>query len=162
MKRRTCSLLLSAPLLLALAACTGNQGGPSPGSSDAGAEGAAPGAPSRAAGPATASATPGSGGAGSGLPAKSDLPPDLLRQASVPVEQARAIALSKVPGAALESEELERENGALIYSFDLVLPGRSGIEEVNVDANDASRVEVQHEGPAEEKAEKDAEAQPGT
>ncbi len=164
MKLRLCRLLVSAPLFLYLGACHGNQGASTSGAAGArnGAQASSPAgamAPERQAGAAKG---PSPAGAATATPAQSDLPAELLRQASVPVEQARAIALSRVPGAALQSEELERENGSLIYSFDLVVPGRTGIDEVNVDAQDASKVVVQHEGPAQEKAEKDAEANPGS
>ncbi len=114
--------------------------------------------------PAVPSATPPSAATAPGAqaPARSDLPPDLLAQATVAVEQARRTALERVPGARITSEELEREGGRLIYTFELTTPGRSGIDEVNVDAHDGSRVSVQHEGPAQEKAEKNAEAGGGS
>lgn len=66
---------------------------------------------------------------------------------------ARATALDLVPGAAVESEELEEENGLLIYSYDLSVPGRSGIEEVAVNATTGKVVSRQHETPADEGAE---------
>lgn len=151
MTLRVCSLLVSAPLILLLGACNGNQAASPSGSGTPGAQTGGQSS-SQASEPGAALATPG----------KSNLPPELVRQASVSVEQARAIAFAKVPGATLDSEELEEENGSLIYSFDLVVPGRAGIDEVNVDANDASKVVVQHEGPAQEKAEKAADANPGS
>src|SRR5438270_10688085 len=44
---------------------------------------------------------------------------DLLKKAKISMDSARAIALAKVPGATVESSEIEREHGRLIYSFDL-------------------------------------------
>ena len=81
----------------------------------------------------------------------------LARQAKIPAAQARAIAVARVPGAKVRAEELERENGKLIYSYDLTVAGKSGIEEVNVDAMTGKVVAMQHEGAAAEKAEAKAE-----
>src|SRR2546422_261056 len=52
----------------------------------------------------------------------------------VSLQSARSIATAKVPGGRIKSHELEREHGHLIYSFEFVVPGKSGIDEVNVDA----------------------------
>ena len=49
--------------------------------------------------------------------------------------------------------ELEDENGKLIYSYELKVPGRSGIEEVNVDAKTGAVVNTEHETPASERGE---------
>lgn len=76
---------------------------------------------------------------------------------------ARATALAKVPGATVKSHELEFEKGRWIYSYDLKTKGRSGIDEVNVDANTGEVVGgVEHEGPKAEAKEKAIEAkEPG-
>ena len=66
---------------------------------------------------------------------------------------AQATALAKVPGGRVKAHELEREKGLLIYSFDIVVAGRPGIEEVNVNALDGSIVAVRHEDPAAERLE---------
>lgn len=58
----------------------------------------------------------------------------LAMQAKVSVDAATATALAKVPGSTVKSHELEREDGKLIYTFDLKTAGKSGIDEVNVDA----------------------------
>ncbi len=72
---------------------------------------------------------------------------------------ARATALARVPGAKVRSHELEFEGGKWIYSYDLKTAGKSGIDEVNVDANTGEVVGgVQHEGPKAEAKEKAAEA----
>ena len=50
-----------------------------------------------------------------------------------------------MPNAKVESEELEKEHGKLIYSFDLKVPGKSGVEEVQVDAMTGKLVNTHHE-----------------
>ncbi len=64
--------------------------------------------------------------------------------------QARATALAQVPGAKVRSEEFEHENGRWIYSYDLKVAGRRGIEEINVDAMTGKVVAHEHEGPKAE------------
>ncbi len=48
------------------------------------------------------------------------------------------------------AEELAREHGRLIYSFDVRVPGKSGISEVNVDARHGKVLDVHHESAAAE------------
>lgn len=69
----------------------------------------------------------------------------LAAEAKVNMATARATALAKVPGGVIKSSELEREGGKLIYSFAIKVAGKSGIEEVNVNAIDGSVVAMQHE-----------------
>jgi hypothetical protein len=46
--------------------------------------------------------------------------------------------------------ELEKEHGRVVYSFDLKVPSKPGIEEVQVDASSGKVVSVEHEDePAE-------------
>jgi uncharacterized membrane protein YkoI len=66
---------------------------------------------------------------------------------------ARAIAQAKVPHGKVKSHELERESGHLIYSYDFVVPGKSGIDEVNIDAMTGKVIAVEHEGHKAEKKE---------
>lgn len=87
--------------------------------------------------------------------ARIELPADLMDRAGVTVEAAKAAALARVPGAVVQAGELEEEDGALIYSFDLKVAGRDGIEEVHVDALTGEVVAQEHEGAAEEAAEAD-------
>ena len=82
----------------------------------------------------------------------------LRREARITEAAARATALAQVPNGRVKSEELEREHGKLIYSYDIQVPGRRGIDEVNVDAMTGAVVAKQHEGPREERAEARAEA----
>ena len=77
----------------------------------------------------------------------------LRKQAKISEETARATALKEVPNGTIKSSELEREKGKLIYSFDIAVPGKSGVEEVNVSAIDGSVVAREHETPKMEKAE---------
>jgi uncharacterized membrane protein YkoI len=63
-----------------------------------------------------------------------------------------------VPGGKVQSHELEREKGKLIYSYDIKVAGKSGIEEVNVDAMTGEIVAHEHEDAKTEAKEKKAEA----
>jgi len=85
---------------------------------------------------------------------KKDIPDSLARQAKIAEAAAAKTALAKVPKGRIESVELEREDGRLLYSFDIKVAGKSGIEEVRVNAADGSVVgDVEHESPAAEKKE---------
>lgn len=70
--------------------------------------------------------------------------------------QAQKVALAKAPGT-VESAELEKEHGKLVWSFD-IRTSKTGITEILVNAKDGSIVAVQHETPAKEAAEKAKEA----
>ena len=91
---------------------------------------------------------------------RSDVPADLAKQAKISLETARATALAKVPNGEVRSEELEKEHGKLIYSFDIAVPGKSGIEEVNVSAITGKVVGVHHESAKDEKKEAAKEHKP--
>ena len=88
-------------------------------------------------------------------PKKTETQADLQKEAKITLAAARAVALKKAPGT-VKSEELERENGRLIYSFDIST--KSGITEVNVNAMDGKVVDAHHESKAKEAAEKKQEA----
>ncbi|MEP7064529.1 MAG: PepSY domain-containing protein [Gemmatimonadota bacterium] len=83
----------------------------------------------------------------------SNVDPKLAAEAQITLDSARSLALHRVPHGTVASEELERENGRLIYSFDVKVPGKSGIQEVNVNALTGKVLGVHHEGPATEKKE---------
>jgi uncharacterized membrane protein YkoI len=83
---------------------------------------------------------------------------ELQAQAKVSLATARATALKEVPNGTVKSSELEREHGKLIYSFDISVPGKSGIEEIAVNAIDGSVVTHEHETPKMEKKEAAQEA----
>ncbi|MDQ6892291.1 MAG: PepSY domain-containing protein [Acidobacteriota bacterium] len=72
------------------------------------------------------------------------------------IDEARKTALAVVPHGKVQSEELEREKGLLIYSFDIKIGRKSGIEEVAVDAVTGKIVEKKHESAKSERAEKKA------
>jgi uncharacterized membrane protein YkoI len=78
----------------------------------------------------------------------------LASQARITKEQAQEIALKRAPGT-VESGELEREHGKLVYSFD-IRNARGTIDEVQVSAITGKIVRVEHETKAQEEAEKKA------
>ena len=84
----------------------------------------------------------------------------LRKEAKIAERDARKTALAQVPGGKVQSHELEREKGKLIYSYDIKVAGHSGIEEVNVDAMTGAIVAHEHEDAATEAKEhrKDANA----
>ena len=82
----------------------------------------------------------------------------LQKEAKISEETARATALKEVPNGTVKSEEIERENGKLIYSYDIKVPGKTGIEEVNVNAMTGAVVAKSHETPKAEKKEAAQEA----
>lgn len=62
-------------------------------------------------------------------------------------------ALAAVPSGTVRSSELETEQGQLIYSFDIAVPRKRGLEEVHVSAITGRVIVIEHEGPREERAE---------
>lgn len=80
---------------------------------------------------------------------------ELQKEAKISMTQARVIALKKVPHGKIESAELEREHGKLIYSFDVL--SSKGATEVNVDAVNGKVISAKRETKAQEAAEKKAE-----
>jgi uncharacterized membrane protein YkoI len=90
--------------------------------------------------------------------AKVETQAQLEREAKFTMTQARALASQTVPGAAIQAGEIERENGKLIYSFDMKTKGKTGIDEVNIDAMTGTVIGNQHETPKAERAEAKADA----
>ena len=82
----------------------------------------------------------------------------LKAEAKVSSGTARATALALVPQGKVKSSELERENGRLLYSFDIATKGKPGIDEVQVDAITGAVLSNTHETPAMERAEAKADA----
>ena len=76
--------------------------------------------------------------------------PGLLKRAKITPEKATATALAKVPGGIIQVANIEEEDGKLIFSFDIKVKGKSGIEEVAVDAMNGKVLGVEHETPADE------------
>jgi uncharacterized iron-regulated membrane protein len=85
--------------------------------------------------------------------------PGLLKRAKITADSAIAVAKARLPKAVINAAEIEEEDGKLIYSFDMKTAGKSGIDEVNVDALTGKLVgKVQHESAADEKKEAAADA----
>jgi uncharacterized membrane protein YkoI len=93
--------------------------------------------------------------------AKVETQAELEKEAKMTMVQARALATKTVPGAAIQAGEIERENGKLIYSFDMKTTGKTGIDEVNIDAMTGRVLGNQHETPKAEQAEASADAKAG-
>jgi len=84
--------------------------------------------------------------------------PGLLAQAKVTDVAARQSALARVPGGSIVKAELEQEKGKLIFSYDVKVPGKDGIQEVAVDATSGKVLSVEHESSATEAKEDSADA----
>lgn len=98
-----------------------------------------PQAPTR---PAAARATPATPAA---APRITEDKPGLFAKAKVTPVAAMTTALASVPGGRVAKGELEEEGGKLIYSFDIKVAGRRGIEEVHVDALTGAVIKTEHE-----------------
>lgn len=85
----------------------------------------------------------------------------LAKEAKITEAAARATALASVPGGKVKAHELEKEDGKLIYTFDIEVAGKPGIEEVHVDAITGKMIKMEHESPAKEKSEADADKAKG-
>lgn len=72
-------------------------------------------------------------------------------QPKVSMQTARQTALQRIPGQ-IQSTELEREKGKLVYSFD-ILDAAKKIPEVQVDAMTREVVSIEEESPEHERAE---------
>ena len=88
--------------------------------------------------------------------AKHETMKQLKAEAMITEKAARTTALAQVPGGHVRKWELEREDGKLLYSFDIASKGKAGIDEVQVDAITGTVISNKHETPAMEKAEKKA------
>jgi uncharacterized membrane protein YkoI len=89
---------------------------------------------------------------------KKEIPAALAKKAKISEEAASKTAMSRVPKGQIETVELEEEHGKLIYSYDIRVAGKSGIDEVAVSATTGKVVAVSHETPADEKKEAAADA----
>jgi uncharacterized protein YpmB len=76
----------------------------------------------------------------------------LAKQAKISMAQAREIA-QKTASGTIEGEELERENGKLLYSFD-IRNEKGTITEVQVDAKTGKLLSSKEETAADEAKEK--------
>lgn len=77
----------------------------------------------------------------------------LMKEAKVSDAVARVTALQAVPGGVVKDHELEREHGKLIWSYDITVAGKRGIDEVAIDAMTGAMLSKVHETPADEKKE---------
>jgi uncharacterized membrane protein YkoI len=87
---------------------------------------------------------------------EAQVPEKLAREAKITKEQAQETALKRAAGT-VESAELEREHGKLVYSFD-IRNSKGTITEVQVSAITGKIVRVEHENKKQEAAEKRKEA----
>ena len=78
--------------------------------------------------------------------------PNLAKQAKITMAQAREIAQKRASGK-IEGEELEREHGKLLYSFD-IRNGKGTITEVQVDAKTGKLLSAKVESKKDETKEK--------
>lgn len=62
----------------------------------------------------------------------------------ITMDEARAIAIAKVPGGKMATEELGRLGSKLTYFFDITTEGQKGLDVVAVDAADGTVVSVTH------------------
>ena len=76
----------------------------------------------------------------------------LASQAKITKEQAEETALKRAPGT-VESSELEKERGRLVYSFD-IRNAKGTITEVQVSAITGRIVRIEHESKKQEADEK--------
>jgi uncharacterized membrane protein YkoI len=83
----------------------------------------------------------------------------LRKEAKITLAAATATAQAAVPTGKIKGHELEHEDGKLIYSFDIKIAGKSGIEEVNVDAITGELIATTHESPEDEAKEAAADKQ---
>ena len=84
---------------------------------------------------------------------KTETQAELQKEAHMTMVEARALAEKTNPKATIEAGEIEREGGKLIYSFDMKTVGRSGIDEVNINAMTGKLIANQHETPMDEQTE---------
>lgn len=89
--------------------------------------------------------------------AHKDTPASLRREAKISEKTARATALKEIPNGKVTSYEIERENGNLIWSYDIKVAGKTGMEEITVNALTGAVVTHEHETPKAEKKEAAAE-----
>jgi hypothetical protein len=96
-----------------------------------------------------------------GLHCSTRLPKDTVTSslpclAKVSQDDAQKAALARVnaPSIVVAEGELEVEQGCLVYSFDIKIPGKPGIEEIIIDAGTGMILSQKHESANQEAAEK--------
>jgi hypothetical protein len=81
----------------------------------------------------------------------------LRGQARISDDDARAIALQRVPGGQIIEAELEEEGGRLLYSYEVRAGGGRGTVEVEIDARTGAVVSEEREGDDDEDGPSDRE-----
>ena len=82
---------------------------------------------------------------------------ELAAMAKVTQTDAQKTALAtlkETSKATVKSAELEAEHGCLLYSFDVEVAGKTGVQEVQIDAGNGKILSNKHESPKAEAAEK--------
>ena len=89
-------------------------------------------------------------------PKKDIRPAELQNLTKVTQAEAQKAALAKIKASStkIESAELEVELGCLVYSFDIAIAGKPGIEEMIVDAGTGKVLSHEHESAKQEAAER--------
>ncbi len=75
---------------------------------------------------------------------------ELMKEAKISKPQAEKTALARIPNGAIQSGELEREHGKLVWSFDIGTKSTKNVTEVQVDAKSGKIVSVKTETPSDE------------
>jgi hypothetical protein len=82
----------------------------------------------------------------------------LEAEAKISKADAQATALAQVPNGVVKDSELEKEDGKLIWSFDIATPGSKDITEVAVDAITGKVLSAEKETPEQQTKEKEEDA----
>ena len=82
------------------------------------------------------------------------LPAAALAGVQISDDSARVLALVQVPGGKITEGGIETEEGKLLYSFDITVPGKDGLEEIHIDAMTGAVLAHEHETEESEAAEK--------
>ena len=72
---------------------------------------------------------------------------------AIGMEKARTIALEKVPGGEVGSEELKRDDDVLVYAFDILIKDKKGAQEVIIAAASGEVLSVKYKSPSTMKRE---------
>ena len=103
---------------------------------------------------AVATASVATAGTCSVHPPKGASDAQLAGLAKVSKADAEKAAMNRVKSpATVTGAELEAEHGCLIWSFDLKVAGKAGVQEVHVDAGNGKVLSVKHESVEHEAAE---------
>ena len=80
-------------------------------------------------------------------------PADMQTMAKVTVDDAKnaALASMNIAGATIDKGELEVEDGCLVYSYDVKVPGKIGSQEIYVDAGTGKVLKSFHEAATQSK-----------